>query len=118
MQPKDITTHLAINQTQLAEIMGVTRQVISQYLNGDRGRPNKFVSGMVSEAGLLIEQVVFYDRFDNAYSENPESPAYWLNLALEALNEAEKRGADISGIVDAILAEGKKHLPEYFAENV
>ena len=118
MQIKDIPDHLGITKTQLAEMLGVSRQNLNQYMSGDRGKPNKFLANLISVCGLNVEQVVFADRFDNVFAENPESPAYWLNLALEALNEAEKRGADISGIVDAIFQESEKYLPEYFADDV
>lgn len=92
MRLSDITTHLGVTAQHLADIMGVTRQALNNYSSGRKGKPSKFVAELLAVANLNREEIIFPDRFDHPGGETPEHPAYWANVALEAIHEATKRG--------------------------
>jgi transcriptional regulator with XRE-family HTH domain len=92
MQLSDITTYMGISAQHLADLMGVSRQAINNYTRGRKGKPSKFVGDLLVVANLNREEMIFPDRFDHPDGENPEHPAYWMNIAIEAVHEATKRG--------------------------
>ena len=92
MQLSDITTYLGISAQHLAELMGTTRQALNNYTSGRKGKPSKFISEILAVANLNREEIIFPDRFDHPNGENPERSEYWMNIALEAIHEATKRG--------------------------
>jgi len=92
MTVKEIPAHLGISAKAFADLMGVTKQTLSQYLVGRRGVCSQFVAKMAWAAGLSLEQIIFQGGFDHPDDEDREMVAYWLSLAAEAVNEAERRG--------------------------
>lgn len=92
MQLSDIPAHLGISAQHLADLMGVTRQALNNYTSGRKGKPSKFVSELLAVANLNRVEIIFQDRFDHPDGENPDQPAYWMNVALEVIHEATKRG--------------------------
>jgi len=93
MQLSDITTYLNVSAQHLADLMGTTRQALNNYTSGRKGKPSKFVAELLAVANLNREEIIFADRFDHPDGENREHPAYWCNIAMEALREAVERGA-------------------------
>lgn len=112
MQIYDIPAHLGVTATHLADLMGVSRQVLNDYTSGRRGKPSAFVAELLAVASLNREEVIFPDVFDHPDGENRDKPHYWLNVAIEALLEAGKRGVDCSGIAKKLLVVGLINLPE------
>lgn len=92
MKIQDIPAFMGRSAASLAADFGIPKQTIGQYLNGQRGKPSKLISDLLKFCGLNREEIIFPDRFDHPDGENPNSPAYWMNVALEALHEATKRG--------------------------
>lgn len=102
MKIQDIPAYMGRSAAALAADLGIPKQTIGQYLNGQRGKPSKLVSDLITFCNLNREEIIFPDRFDHPNGENPEHPTYWANIALEALYEAQKRGLDVSGIAEQI----------------
>ena len=92
MKIQDIPAFMGRSAAALAADFGIPKQTIGQYLNGQRGKPSKLVAGLLIFCNLNREEMIFPDRFDHPGGENPDHPAYWANVALEALHEATKRG--------------------------
>lgn len=92
MKIKDIPEFMGRSAAALAADFGIPKQTLWQYLNGRRNRPSKLVSSLLVFCNLNREEIIFPDRFDHPDGENPEHPAYWCNIALEALHESTKRG--------------------------
>ena len=110
MKISDIPAHLGITARHLAELMGVSPQALNNYTSGRKGRPSEFVRHLLDVANLNREEIIFPDRFDHPDGENPESPAYWMNIALEALLQAEKRGAEVKNAAGMIVVLGSESL--------
>lgn len=105
MKPHDIPTHMGRSAAALAADLQISAQGLGQYLNGHRGKPSKFIRHLLVFCNLNREEVIFPDRFDHPDGGNPECPAYWLNVALEAVHEATKHGLseqDAEGIAESI----------------
>lgn len=106
MKLSDITAHLGITAAHLADLMGVSKQALNNYTSGRKGKPSRFIADLLAVANLNREEIIFPDRFDHPDGERRHHPAYWLNIALEALREAERRGAtgtkEIAGAISAI----------------
>lgn len=94
MQLSDITTYLSVSAQHLADLMGTTRQALNNYTSGRKGKPSKFITELLAVANLNREEIIFPDRFDHPDGENREHPAYWANIAVEAIRQAEKKGMD------------------------
>ena len=92
MKIQDIPVFMGRSAASLAADLGIPKQTIGQYLNGQRGKPSKLISDLITFCSLNREEIIFPDRFNHPDGENPESPAYWANVAIEALHEAIKRG--------------------------
>jgi len=92
MKIQDIPGFMGRSAAALAADFGIPKQTIGQYMNGQRGKPSKLVSDLLVFCGLNREEIIFPDRLDHPDGENPESPAYWMNVAIEAIHEATKRG--------------------------
>lgn len=110
MQISDIPAHLGITATSLADLMETSKQNLQQYISGARGKPSKFLTHLLDVANLQRVEIVFPDVFDHPAGENPEAPEYWLNIALEALREAEKRGMPMPDIAIEIARRGVAHI--------
>lgn len=92
MKKQDIPAFMGRTAAALAADFGIPKQTIGQYLNGQRGKPSKLVTDLLIFCNLNQEEIIFPDRFDHPCGESPDHPAYWANVALEALQEATKRG--------------------------
>lgn len=92
MNLSDIPAALGITRAALARHTGQTPQNLAKYLDGERLSPSKPVARILEFSGLNMEAVIFGDSFAHPDGENRDHPAYWVNLAIEALGEAKKRG--------------------------
>jgi transcriptional regulator with XRE-family HTH domain len=92
MKIQDIPAFMGRSAAALAADFGIPKQTLGQYLNGQRGKPSRLITDLLIFCNLNREEIIFPDRFDHPDGENPESPVYWANVALEALHEATKRG--------------------------
>lgn len=101
-------------QSGLADQLQVSRQAMSKYLNGERGTPSKFITELLAITDLQIEQVVFPNSIDHPDGENEDCPAYWANIAIEALREAQKRGLTCQEIIANIVQETEKTISEIY----
>lgn len=115
MKIQDIPAFMGRSAAALAADFGIPKQTIGQYLNGQRGKASKLVSDLITFCNLNREEIIFPDRFDHPDGENPEHPAYWANIAIEAIeqavscgfpeSEAEKIAAEISRFVKPLISE-------------
>lgn len=103
MKLKDIPSHLNISAAQLAALMNVSRQALNNYTSGRKGKASKFLIELLAVANLNQVEIIFPDVFDHPSGENSEHPAYWANVAIEALREAEKRGLQVNEIAQSIV---------------
>lgn len=105
MKPHDIPAHMGRSAAALAADLQLSPQALGQYLNGKRGKPSRFLDNLLTFCNLNREEIIFPDRFDHPSGESQEYPAYWANVAIEALHEATKRGLseqDAEGIAESI----------------
>ena len=112
MNISELAKHLGITAVQLAEMAGVSRQVLNDYTRGRRGRKSEFVARVLQVSGLLREEFFFPDAFDHPDACDQNRPQYWMSIAIEALQEAKKRGIDCDGIAKQIFSTGQKGLAE------
>lgn len=89
MKLHEIPSHLGITAAQLADLMKVSPQALNNYLRGRKGNGSKFINHLLDVANLSREEIIFPDRFEHPDGKNPEHPAYWANLAIEALSKAD-----------------------------
>ena len=92
MKIKDIPAFMGRSAAALSSDFGIPKQTLGQYLNGQRGKASKLVTDLLTFCNLNREEIVFPDRFDHPDAENPKHPAYWANVALEAIHEATNHG--------------------------
>ena len=92
MKIQDIPEFMGRSAASLAADFGIPKQTIGQYLNGQRGKPSKLIADLLIFCNLNREEIIFADRFNHPDGENPEHPAYWMNIALEAIQGATKHG--------------------------
>ncbi len=104
---------MGCSASSLAEQLGINRQSLNPYLLGKRGTPSKVVNDLLVVTGLNREEIFFPDRFDHPDGEDRTQPAYWLNIALEALSEAAKRGADVEHAAHVVREIGGE-LADFF----
>jgi len=112
MQIYEIPAYLGITASHLADLMGVSRQVLNDYTRGRRGKTSAFVQKICDVAGLHREEVFFPDAFDHPYACDSDHPAYWVSLAIEALDEAMKRSLDCYDEAEAIRGKAAAMLPD------
>ena len=112
MKLSNIPAYLRITAAQLSEMAGVSRQVLNDYTRGRRGKASAFVRKICDVAGLHREEVFFPDAFDHPEACNPDHPAYWVSIAIEALNEAKERGLDCDKQAESIHKKAAAMLPE------
>lgn len=112
MQISEIPQHLGITAAQLAEMAGVSRQVLNDYTRGRRGKPSELVAKVLQVSGLHREEVFFPDVFDHPDACDRNQAQYWLSAAIECLNEAKKRGIDCDEMSQHIFEAGQKGLAE------
>ena len=94
MKLHNIPAHMGRSAAALAADLQISAQALGQYLNGKRGKPSKFLDNLLTFCNLNREEIIFPDRFDHPDGKNQDCPAYWCNIAIEALHEAEFRGMD------------------------
>lgn len=112
MTLQDIPAHLGRSAAALARELGMQPQSLNSYLNGARGKRSKFLEKLLRAAKLQSEEVIFRNVIASPKGEDREHAAYWLNVALEALREAEARGADVHNIAAKIHEHAWTLLPE------
>lgn len=92
MKTQDIPAFMGRSAAALAADFKVSKQSLGKYLLGQRGKPSKFLAELLQHCSLNREEIIFPDRFDHPSGGDPEHPAYWANIALEALEQACQRG--------------------------
>lgn len=107
MKINDIAAHLGITKTALADLMEVSKQTLNDYISGRRNSQSKFISQLCAVAGLNREEILFPDVFDSVEHEHDGHPAYWINLAIEALKQAEQRGANVDAEMKRLYRKGQ-----------
>lgn len=112
MTIKEIPEFMGLSQKALAAHLQVSSQALGQYMNGQRGAESKFVRELLTVTNLQGEYIVFPDSFDHPDGENCDHPAYFLNIAIESLREAQKRGVKTDSIILELLQLGEKTLSE------
>lgn len=93
MKLSDIPGFMGRSASALAADFGIPKQTLGQYLNGQRGKPSKFVADLLTFCNLNQEEIIFSDPFDLP-DLNDNMPEYWMALALEAIHQAVERGMD------------------------
>ncbi len=89
MRLNEIPERTGVNQSEIAQRAGMTRQTVSQYLNGIRGVGFHPIAKIKEVTGVCAETVYFKNEF-GVYGENDQMPEYWLNVATEALRSAKQ----------------------------
>lgn len=112
MKIQDIPAFMGMSAAALAADFGIPKQTLWQYMNGQRGKASKLVADLLTFCNLDREEIIFPNRFDHPDGESPEHPAYWLNVALEALAEAEKIGSNVSDVFVRIKEIGSGTLSD------
>lgn len=107
MKINDIAAHLGTTKAALADLMGVTKQGLNSYMNGSRNAASKFIIQLCAVAGLNQEEILFPDVFDSVEHEHDGHPAYWISLAIEALKQAEQRGANVEAEMKRLHRKGR-----------
>ena len=103
MRLNEIPERTGINQSEIAQRAGMSRQTISQYLNGIRGVGFHPIAKIKEVTGVCAETVYFKNEF-GVYGENDQMPEYWLNVATEALRSAKQTmSADDAEKIDAVI---------------
>lgn len=118
MKFQDIPTHLGITAKQLADMAGLSKQNLHVYLKGVKGKDSKVVLHVCQVSGLNREEIFFPDVFDHPDGDNPEKPAYWFNLAIEALKQAKQRGGNIDGLIPELKEFAVRSLPDFYEEEM
>lgn len=116
MKFQDIPQHLGITAKQLADMAGIQKQNLHAYLKGAKGKSSTVVLHVCAVADLNREEVFFPDTFNHPWGGDPAKPAYWLALAVEALREAQDRGATVHDTINHILEIGKNGLDDFGPE--
>ena len=113
MNIKEVPKHLGITASRLAELINISKQQFNNYSSGRAGASaNKVEKEICINTGILFERIFFKDAFETWESANKSHPSYWISLALEALNEAQKRGVDLNRVEEAVYNLGKGSLPD------
>lgn len=103
MRLNKITEKTGISQSEIARRAGMSRQTVSQYLNGVRGVGFHPIAKIKEVTGVCAETVYFKNEFGEN-GENDKMPEYWLNVATEALRSAKQTmSADDAEKVDAVI---------------
>jgi len=89
MRLNEIPERTGINQSEIAQRAGMSRQTVSQYLNGIRGKDFHPIAKIKEVTGVTAETVYFKNEFGEN-GENDQMPEYWLNVATEALRSAKQ----------------------------
>lgn len=92
MQFADVPEYLKVTQTELAKSLGKTKENLHQYISGRRGKKGEVITTLCEKTGLMSEEVIFPDVTGHPHGKQEITPAYWLNLAHEAVEQAKRRG--------------------------
>lgn len=102
MKIHEIPDRLGITPGEMVEASGVSttgkpriKQTLPQYMNGSKDKESSFIRAVADGLGIGYERLFFCDyyRFQNdGAGLNPDNPEYWINLAIEAVIQAEARG--------------------------
>ena len=107
MRIQDVAEYIGKPKSGLADLMGVTPQGLNSYLNGSRNSASKFIIEACAVAGLNREEILFPDVFDSVEHEHDGHPAYWINLAIEALKQSKQRGANVEAEMKRLYRKGR-----------
>jgi len=107
MKIQDVAKYLGTTKAAFADLMGVTPQGLNSYLNGSRNAASKFIMEACYVANLNREEILFPDVFDTVEHEHDAHPAYWISLAIEALKQAEQRGANVEAEMKRLYRKGR-----------
>jgi len=108
MRLNEIPDRTGINQSEIAQRAGMSRQTVSQYLNGVRGKDFHPIAKIKEVTGVTAETVYFKNEF-GVYGENDQMPEYWLNVATEALRSAKQvASAEDAVKIDEVI--GRLHI--------
>ncbi len=103
MRLNEIPHRTGVNQSEIAQRAGMSRQTVSQYLNGVRGVGFHPIAKIKEVTGVCAETVYFKNEFGEN-GENDKMPEYWLNVATEALRSAKRTmSADDAEKIDAVI---------------
>ena len=92
MKFSDVAQYLEITQTELANRLGKKKANLHQYISGRRGKPGEVLTALCDKTGLMSEEIIFPDVTGHPHGKHENTPAYWLNLAHEAVKQAKRRG--------------------------
>lgn len=108
MKIHELPDRLGITPGDIVKASGVSeagkpriKQTLPQYMNGSKDKESGFVRAVADGLGIGYERLFFcdYAKHETDSGLNPESPAYWLNLAYEAIIQAEARGLNTEDAV-------------------
>lgn len=105
MKIQEIPDFMGRSATDLSSDFGIPKQTLWQYLNGQRGKPSKLICRLLIFCNLNREEIIFPDYFQHPSGEDEKHAAYWANIAIECLKEANKRGLpekEMNQIIDKI----------------
>ena len=103
MRLNEISYRTGITQSEIARRAGMSRQTVSQYLNGMRGVCFHPIAKIKDATGVCAETVYFQNEF-GVNGENDQMPEYWLNVATEALRSSKQTmSADDAEKIDSVI---------------
>ena len=113
MKFNEIPNRLGIEKKDIAEAIESTKQNLTPYWNGERFKLSEIEKRVMIHYDLSREVVFFRPSF---HIHSSESPQYWLSLALEALQIAKEKGANIENIIADAVKYGNSLENEFEAD--
>jgi len=94
MKIHELPERLGITGVEIAKRAGKSPQSLTPYFSGDRDKESAFVRDIADGLGVNYERIFFCNYFPNEQNtgNDPDSAAYWLSLAVEAVIQAERCG--------------------------
>jgi len=101
MKIHELPERLGITGVEIAKRAGKSPQSLTPYFSGDRDKESAFVRDIADGLGVNYERIFFCNYFPNEQNtgNDPDSAAYWLSLAVEAVIQAERCGYPIANAV-------------------
>jgi hypothetical protein len=98
-----------------ARTIGVRVSNLRVYLHGKRGHVPTIVDKIKTILSMNYEELYFPSLIDHLMAENPEHPAYYANLAAEAIRQAEMRGLPNAQSITALIVEAGRDTLDWNA---